>query len=183
MTLQMTQDDILRNTKTVTQSLEALKLEHNALVKQLLERLETLKNDSLNSNEKIVNEEVSIIRNSIEMVQLGINEGTVLVHLGSYLQSVEAEKQKIKSQVKRLVQENAWLRDELAAAQKKLQESEQNSAQIEVELSHLKYLKELKKYDEDLNTNQVKIRTKINVNTLNIVVFVIKRKTKKMPRN
>jgi kinesin light chain len=89
------------------------------------------------------------------MVQLGINEGTVLIHLGGYLQSVEAEKQKIKSQVKRLVQENAWLRDELASAQKKLQESEQNSAQLEVELSHLKYLKELKKYDEDLNTNQV----------------------------
>jgi len=154
MTLQMTQDDILRNTKTVTQSLEALKLEHNSLVKQLLERLESLKNDSILNEKIIVNEEVSIIKNSIEMVQLGINEGTVLIHLGGYLQSVEAEKQKIKSQVKRLVQENAWLRDELAAAQKKLQESEQNSAQLEVELSHLKYLKELKKYDEDLNTNQ-----------------------------
>jgi hypothetical protein len=79
----------------------------------------------------------------------------VLIQLGSYLQAIEAEKQKIKSQVKRLCQENAWLRDELAASQKKLQESEQNSAQIEVELSHLKYLKELKKYDEDINSNQV----------------------------
>ena len=71
----MTQDDILRNTKTVTQSLEALKLEHNALVMQLLERLEALKNDR--NNETIINEEVSIIKNSTEMVQLGINEGTV----------------------------------------------------------------------------------------------------------
>ncbi len=77
--------------------------------------------------------------------------------MSSYLQSVEAEKQKIKSQVKRLCQENAWLRDELAAAQKKLQESEQYSAQIEVELSHLKFLKEMKKYDEDIQVNQVNI--------------------------
>lgn len=75
----------------------------------------------------------------------------VVVQLSSYLQSIEAEKQKIKSQVKRLCQENAWLRDELAAAQKKLQESEQHAAQIEVELSHLKFLKELKRFDEDLN--------------------------------
>ena len=74
--------------------------------------------------------------------------------MSSYLQSIEAEKQKIKSQVKRLCQENAWLRDELAAAQKKLQESEQHAAQIEVELSHLKFLKELKRFDEDLNTPQ-----------------------------
>ena len=76
------------------------------------------------------------------------------MQLSSYLQSIEAEKQKIKSQVKRLCQENAWLRDELAAAQKKLQESEQYGAQIEVELTHLKFLKELKKFDEDLSTQQ-----------------------------
>jgi kinesin light chain len=75
------------------------------------------------------------------------------MQLSNYLQSIEAEKQKIRSQVKRLCQENAWLRDELAAAQKKLQESEQNSAQIDVELTHLKFLQELKKYDEDLSAS------------------------------
>ncbi len=75
MTLQMTQDDILRNTKTVTQSLEALKLEHNSLLKQLLDRLDALKCDL--NNRTIINEEISIIKNSTEMVQLGVNEGTV----------------------------------------------------------------------------------------------------------
>lgn len=85
----------------------------------------------------------------------------MLVQLSSYLQSIEAEKQKIKSQVKRLCQENAWLRDELAAAQKKLQESEQYSAQIEVELTHLKFLKELKKFDEDLNAPQMQLKQEI----------------------
>ena len=59
------------------------------------------------------------------------------------------------TQVKRLCQENAWLRDELAAAQKKLQESEQYSAQIEVELTHLKFLKEMKKFDEDVSGPQL----------------------------
>ena len=73
---------------------------------------------------------------------------------GTLLQSIETEKQKIKSEVKRLFQENAWLRDELAAAQKKLQESEQYSAKIEVELSHLKFLKEMKKLVEDANVQQ-----------------------------
>jgi hypothetical protein len=40
------------------------------------------------------------------------------------------------------------------ALETKLQESEQYSAQIEVELSHLKFLKELKKFDEDPNVQQ-----------------------------
>jgi kinesin light chain len=148
----MNQDDILQGTRTVISSLEALKNEHSAMIKSLIDKLEMYKNDT--NSRTIVEEEINILRNSDEMVHLGISEASVLVQLSNYLQSIEAEKQKIKSQVKRLCQENAWLRDELAAAQKKLQESEQYSAQIEVELSHLKFLKELKKFDEDLAQQQ-----------------------------
>jgi len=154
----MNQDDILQNTRGVISSLDTLKNEHSTMIKTLIDKLETMTND-INSR-TIVEEEISILKNSDEMVHLGISEATVLVQLSSYLQSIEAEKQKIKSQVKRLCQENAWLRDELAAAQKKLQESEQYSAQIEVELTHLKFLKELKKFDEDLNTPQANSQAK-----------------------
>ena len=146
--IQMNQDDILQSTRSVVQSLEALKNEHSTMIKTLCDKLDSYKNDA--HSKTVVEEEISILKNSDEMVHLGISEATVLMQLSNYLQSIEAEKQKIRSQVKRLCQENAWLRDELAAAQKKLQESEQYSAQIEVELSHLKFLKELKKFDEDL---------------------------------
>lgn len=149
---QLNQEDILQSTRTVVQSLEALKNEHSSMIKKLVEKLESIKSDANSCS--ILEEEISILKNSDEMVHLGISEATVLIQLSNYLQSIEAEKQKIKSQVKRLCQENAWLRDELAAAQKKLQESEQNAAQIEVELSHLKFLKDLKKFDEDLNVPQ-----------------------------
>ena len=147
MSIQINQDDILQNTRGVIQSLDMLKNEHSTMIKTLIDKLETVTND-LNSR-TIVEEEISILKNSDEMVHLGISEATVLVQLSNYLQSIEAEKQRIKSQVKRLCQENAWLRDELAAAQKKLQESEQNYAQVDVELTHLKFLNELKMYDED----------------------------------
>jgi len=163
----MNQDDILQNTRGVISSLDTLKNEHSTMIKTLIEKLETMTSD-INSR-TIVEEEISILKNSDEMVHLGISEATVLVQLSSYLQSIEAEKQKIKSQVKRLCQENAWLRDELATAQKKLQESEQYSAQIEVELTHLKFLKELKKFDEDLNTPQVANLNMIDPNNRNNV--------------
>lgn len=70
-----------------------------------------------------------------------------MMQLGNYLQNLEAEKHKLRSQVKRLCQENAWLRDELAASQKKLHDSEQTNAGYSVELEHLKFLKEIKQYD------------------------------------
>ena len=45
--------------------------------------------------------------------------------LAQHLQIVEAEKSKLKVQVKRLCQENSWLREELEQTQQKLQNSEQ----------------------------------------------------------
>ena len=48
-----------------------------------------------------------------------------MLALASHLQTVEAEKQKQRAQVRRLCQENMWLRDELASTQQKLQSSEQ----------------------------------------------------------
>ena len=48
-----------------------------------------------------------------------------MMALAQHLQIVEAEKSKLKVQVKRLCQENSWLREELEQTQQKLQNSEQ----------------------------------------------------------
>lgn len=53
--------------------------------------------------------------------------------------------------VRRLCQENQWLRDELAETQQRLQKSEQSVAQLEEEKKHLEFMNQLKKYDQDLS--------------------------------
>jgi kinesin light chain len=150
-TNQMSQDEILQNTRNVIMSLETLMNEHKSQINVQTEKLKLFENDK--QARTVIEDKISILKNSDEMIHLASSEATLLVQLSSYLQTIEADKQKIRSQVKRLCQENAWLRDELAAAQKKTQESEQHAAQIEVELSHLRYLRELKVYDDDLPTN------------------------------
>lgn len=71
--------------------------------------------------------------------------------LASHLQLVEAEKQKLRTQVRRLCQENAWLRDELASTQQRLQASEQTVAELEEKKRHLEFMSSVSKYDQDLN--------------------------------
>jgi septal ring factor EnvC (AmiA/AmiB activator) len=73
----------------------------------------------------------------------------VMIALAGHLQYVESEKQKLRSQVRRLVQENTWLRDELANTQSKLQQSEQRCASLEEEKKHLEFMSEMKKYDTE----------------------------------
>lgn len=69
--------------------------------------------------------------------------------LSGHLNAVESEKQKLRAQVRRLCQENQWLRGELAASQQKLQCSQQNVVQLQEEMKHLEFMSQLRKYDED----------------------------------
>lgn len=71
--------------------------------------------------------------------------------LANHLQLIEAEKQKLRTQVRRLCQENAWLRDELASTQQRLQSSEQTVVQLEEEKRHLEFMSSVSKYDQDVN--------------------------------
>lgn len=131
---QMTQDEIVINTKTVLQGLEALRVEHVSL---------------MNSLGHTKNEKSEIVHKNMESIELGLGEAQVMMALAQHLQNVEAEKQKLRTQVRRLYQENAWLRDELANTQQKLQSSEQMVAQLEEEKKHLEFMASVRKYDEN----------------------------------
>jgi kinesin light chain len=90
-----------------------------------------------------------------------------MMQLGNHLQNLEAEKHKLRTQVKRLCQENAWLRDELASTQKKLHECEQTNAGYSVEIEHLKFLKEVKQYDVDNENSNAQTSSGMNLNNAN----------------
>ena len=158
------QDQIIENTKSVLRGLETLKAEHDSLLIQL---------DSPDSGESPETSDVTtnnnqqqqrIIQKSLVSIELGIGEAHLMMTLFQHVSTFEAEKQKLKSQVQRLCQENAWLREELSVAQQKLQLSEQNVVQLEEEKNHLVYMNSLKVFescedDGSDGTNGTKSRT------------------------
>lgn len=52
-------------------------------------------------------------------------------------------------QVRRLCQENQWLRDELAGAQQRLQDREQEVVTLEEQNRHLQFMSSIRKYDQE----------------------------------
>ncbi|XP_011870765.1 PREDICTED: kinesin light chain isoform X4 [Vollenhovia emeryi] len=137
----MTQEEIIAGARTIAQGLEALRVEHGGLLQGLQSQ------DAPAARDK-----ASLLSKIIEMIDLGLGEAQVMQALVSHLQMVEAEKQKLRTQVKRLCQENAWLRDELAGTQQKLQASEQAVAQLEEEKKHLDFMASMRQYDPDPST-------------------------------
>ncbi|XP_064602669.1 kinesin light chain-like isoform X1 [Liolophura sinensis] len=146
----LTQEEITSNTKTVIQGLDTLKNEHHQILNSLLSSMKTIKKENGDTN--LVEEKTQILKKSLEMIDLGLGEAQVMMALANHLQLVEAEKQKLRAQVRRLCQENGWLRDELANTQQKLQMSEQRVATLEEEKKHLEFMNEMKKYDASDST-------------------------------
>uniref|UniRef100_A0A6M2DNV9 Kinesin light chain n=1 Tax=Xenopsylla cheopis TaxID=163159 RepID=A0A6M2DNV9_XENCH len=140
---QMSQEEILQGTRAVLQGLEALRCEHAAALAAAAAAA-TAEGAIEEGGDR---ERDRIVRKSIEAIELGLGEAQVMMALASHLQAVEAEKQKLRTQVRRLCQENAWLRDELANTQQKLQSSEQAVATLEEEKKHLDFMASVRQYD------------------------------------
>uniref|UniRef100_A0A8C1N0K0 Kinesin light chain n=1 Tax=Cyprinus carpio TaxID=7962 RepID=A0A8C1N0K0_CYPCA len=149
----LTQEEITSSTTLVIHGLEALKSEHKSILQSLEETSQCLKKDEEAS---LVHEKSNLLRKSVEMIELGLGEAQVMMALSNHLNAVESEKQKLRAQVRRLCQENQWLRDELANTQQKLQKSEQSVAQLEEEKKHLEFMNQLKKYDDGVSPEEEK---------------------------
>uniref|UniRef100_UPI003590301D kinesin light chain 1-like isoform X2 n=1 Tax=Myxine glutinosa TaxID=7769 RepID=UPI003590301D len=152
-TERLSQDEIISSTKAVIQGLDTLRNEHNSILQSLLDTLGCLQKEDECS---VVEEKANIIRKSLEMIELGLGEAQVMVALTNHLSVVESEKQKLRAQVRRLCQENSWLREELANTQQRLQLSEQQVAQLEEEKKHLEFMNQMKKYDDNNSPSEEK---------------------------
>ncbi|MEQ2174779.1 hypothetical protein GOODEAATRI_011394 [Goodea atripinnis] len=143
-------EEILCSTQQVIAGLEALRGENRSLLGNLQEAMESRPASESGGLEQ---EKSSIIQKSLEKIELGLSE----------------------AQVRRLVQENQWLRDELASAQQRLQDKEQEVVTLEEQNKHLQFMSSIRKYDQDepplVRTNKlltdlcVNVQEMINLNS------------------
>jgi len=82
------------------------------------------------------------------------------------------------SQVRRLCQENAWLRDELADTQQRLQQSEQRCVTLDEERTHLQFMNDMRKYDSSESSHQVTHHSSLSSSsspgsTLQLLIIII----------
>ncbi|XP_058562384.1 kinesin light chain 3 isoform X1 [Neofelis nebulosa] len=137
-------EELVRQTRQVVQGLEALRAEHRGLARHLAE---ALAGQGLVAGLELLEEKQQVVSHALEAIELGLGEAQVLLALSAHVGSLEAEKQRLRAQARRLAQENSWLREELEETQRRLRASEEAVAQLEEEKSHLEFLGQLRQYD------------------------------------
>jgi len=79
---QLTQDEIVSSTKTVISGLESLKIEHHAGLQAVETNIKSGNQDS--SGDTVLSSEKSdILRKSLDMIDIGIEEAKVSTNFGS----------------------------------------------------------------------------------------------------
>lgn len=71
----LTQEEIISNTKTVTQGLETLKNDHYQILNGLISTMKTIKRESGETN--LIEEKTNILKKSLETIELGLGEAQV----------------------------------------------------------------------------------------------------------
>ncbi|XP_033079556.1 kinesin light chain 3 isoform X3 [Trachypithecus francoisi] len=144
-------EELVRQTRQVVQGLEALRTEHRGLAGHLAE---ALAGQGPATGLEMLEEKQQVVSHSLEAIELGLGEAQVLLALSAHVGALEAEKQRLRSQARRLAQENVWLREELEETQRRLRASEEAVAQLEEEKRHLEFLGQLRQYDPPTETQQ-----------------------------
>ncbi|XP_033079555.1 kinesin light chain 3 isoform X2 [Trachypithecus francoisi] len=142
-------EELVRQTRQVVQGLEALRTEHRGLAGHLAE---ALAGQGPATGLEMLEEKQQVVSHSLEAIELGLGEAQVLLALSAHVGALEAEKQRLRSQARRLAQENVWLREELEETQRRLRASEEAVAQLEEEKRHLEFLGQLRQYDPPTET-------------------------------
>uniref|UniRef100_A0A1I8JCJ5 Kinesin light chain n=1 Tax=Macrostomum lignano TaxID=282301 RepID=A0A1I8JCJ5_9PLAT len=132
-------EEILTGVQAVKQSLASLKLDQQEKLRQAAEA----------DHHQQQQQQSPCLRQALERIEQGLDEAEILAALAQYLQYSESEKQKLKSQVRRLMEENCWLREELAETQKRVQLSEEARVQLEEEKQQLQFMQEMRKFDAE----------------------------------
>nr|CAH8872668.1 unnamed protein product [Trichobilharzia regenti] len=110
--------------------------------------------------QKSLNEEkIPILEATLEQIEKGLEDTEDLFMHVKHIEQLETELMTMRLHSRRLCEENRWLRETLKCAQSKLKESELLLAQSEAEKEQLKFMLDMKRYD-DVSSNNFEIDRK-----------------------
>jgi len=129
--------------------LKSLRDDHVNILDTLTSKHANNNNNTASDNN--VKERINAVSDSLQLLEVGIAEGGIMVSLAQHFDTLEAERCITKLEMKRVKDENDWLRDELEDTERRLHDALSRLTELEDEKTQWEFTNELKKFESEAN--------------------------------
>jgi len=176
----MSQPEIVSHTKVVRNGLNALRDDHYTILANIRDEYENQKNSHHDTKEaateaattpgpaspsngktaptSVLEDRITNVTRSLEQLEVGIAESTVLLSLNDHFERLEADRSTLRLEMGRVQDENEWLREELNDTQRQLQEALAELAGIKEEKKQWEFQEELRNMKAKAEANPAVMR-------------------------
>jgi len=170
----MSQPEIVSHTKVVRNGLHALRDDHYTILANIRDEYENQKNSHHHDTKEaaaaeavatapgqpaaspsngcktkaktcsVLEDRITNVTRSLEQLEVGIAESTVLLSLNDHFERLEADRSTLRLEMGRVQDENEWLREELNDTQRQLQEALAELAGLKEEKKQWEFQEEIR---------------------------------------
>jgi len=124
--------------------------------------LKTLRDDHLeildnisNPGDRDIEDRINAVTESLQMLEVGVAESGVMLSLAAHFDMMESERSITKMEMRRVKDENDWLREELEDTEKRLEDALSRLAQLEEEKKHWDFMEETRRNEKEATLKPV----------------------------
>merc|ERR1711936_55207 len=100
-------------------------------------------------------ERIGAVTEQLQMLEVGVAESNVMLSLASHFDSLEAERCMAKMEMRRVKDENDWLREELEDTERRLEEALSRLAVIEEEKQQWLFMEQVRRTEQEADLRPV----------------------------
>jgi len=106
-------------------------------------------------NRQGLEERITAVSESLQQLEVGVAESGVMLSLAHHFDTLEAERCIGRLEMRRVKDENDWLREELEDTEKKLEDALCRLTQLEEEKKQWEFMEEIRKSEKETNLKPV----------------------------
>merc|ERR1711971_893675 len=100
-------------------------------------------------------ERIGAVTEQLQMLEVGVSESNVMLSLASHFDSLEAERCMAKMEMRRVKDENDWLREELEDTERRLEEALSRLTVIEEEKQQWLFMEQVRRTEQEADLRPV----------------------------
>jgi len=149
------QGNILARTRECGAGLASLRDEHLNILGSIRNEEENLRNTGQEPREAGLEERIGAVTQQLQLLEIGVAESGVMLSLASHFDSLEAERSLAKMEMRRVKDENDWLREELEDTERRLEEALSRLAVVEEEKKQWLFMEQVRRTEQEADLRPV----------------------------